>query len=57
MEQSLTSEDIIFHCRFPMKSFCVDYPWQKHLQCLSYKDFGAKRKFHSSIPKRGRLDI
>ena len=36
MEQSLTSEGSICHCRFPIKSSYVDYPWEKRLQCLRF---------------------
>ena len=63
MKQFLTSEDSVFIEELLgkqynlIKSSYVDYPWQKRLKYLSFSDFGANRKLHSSIPGRSCLDI
>ena len=40
-----------------IKSQYVVYSWERYLNCVNYSDFGASRRLHSSILRKGRLDI
>ena len=39
-----------------IKTCYVEYPWQKHLNCVSYSGSGANGSLHSSICGKGCLD-